>query len=1023
MIPLVLRLENFMSYAELDLDLAGVHMAVLTGPNGAGKSSLLDAITYALWEKARAVPEQLIRLGQSEMWVELTFELEGRTYRVFRRRTRRAGVGSQLEFHQREGDAWVPLTGASTRETQARLLKTVRMDYDTFINSAFLRQGRADEFTTKTPQERKAVLAEILGLGAYDDLSIKARERWKAAQSSADALETEQESLRVELEAREPLEARLDEAREALAALAERLEAVEAEHARLVAEGEALRAAGDRRAALTAERERAEATRDQLSRELAAATGDLASAETALAERDAIEAAYAAWREAAEQVEALRARAEAHGGLERERAAEERRFEQAAHQAELAMQMLEADWAALEREADSHAAVLKDRERIERSQAVLVAAREAETRHMEKAQAVRALESRALELERQYQQAVLVAESARQDLAVRAARARREAEAAVALTEELARCEAKLKTLDIAAVEQDRAREKGIRYRARQAHLREAIDKAHAAAAAKSARLAGLVAAAPDRVVFLAPGAEDEGARTPVSAPGHAEEPGHAHCPMCESHLDRAGLERVAAQLRDEIRGFESEAVHLDHELADVEGLLDDARARFAELAAKLKGRDAEQRHWGELRARLILAEAAGAQADQLDAERDAVVAPPVPEALAEVRAEIAAVGYDPAELAVIQARIQDNRWAEARGWQLEQALTALKRLDERRTPLIARRAALESAWMAEQETHRGRLAEIDEAIAAHATDATAHTEAQSHLAALSGAPDAWADLQRQLVALAGAQARRAGLEAERAQTETALAAMAHEWAELEQALGRFDAWESERALTDRQLAELRGEERRRLEEVGRLEAERARLAELAERLGAREAAWRSAVADAAAFKELTAAFGRNGIQAILIENAIPEIEEDANRLLTRMTDNRMHVRLATQKEKKTGGVHETLEISISDEVGTRPYELYSGGEAFRVNFALRLALSRLLARRAGAKLQTLIIDEGFGTQDERGREKLVEAINAVSGEFARILVITHIRELKDAFNTHIEVVKRGGVSEIRAIA
>ncbi|MNS76151.1 Nuclease SbcCD subunit C [compost metagenome] len=135
------------------------------------------------------------------------------------------------------------------------------------------------------------------------------------------------------------------------------------------------------------------------------------------------------------------------------------------------------------------------------------------------------------------------------------------------------------------------------------------------------------------------------------------------------------------------------------------------------------------------------------------------------------------------------------------------------------------------------------------------------------------------------------------------------------------------------------------------------------------------------------------------------------------------MTDNRMHVRLATQKEKKTGGVHETLEISISDEVGTRPYELYSGGEAFRVNFALRLALSRLLARRAGAKLQTLIIDEGFGTQDERGREKLVEAINAVSDEFARILVITHIRELKDAFNTHIEVVKRGGVSEIRAIA
>jgi exonuclease SbcC len=64
----MLRLDNFMSYAELELDFSGIHLAVLTGANGAGKSSLLDAITYAIWEKARATPEQLIRLGQGEMW-------------------------------------------------------------------------------------------------------------------------------------------------------------------------------------------------------------------------------------------------------------------------------------------------------------------------------------------------------------------------------------------------------------------------------------------------------------------------------------------------------------------------------------------------------------------------------------------------------------------------------------------------------------------------------------------------------------------------------------------------------------------------------------------------------------------------------------------------------------------------------------------------------------------------------------------------------------------------------------------
>ena len=96
----------------------------------------------------------------------------------------------------------------------------------------------------------------------------------------------------------------------------------------------------------------------------------------------------------------------------------------------------------------------------------------------------------------------------------------------------------------------------------------------------------------------------------------------------------------------------------------------------------------------------------------------------------------------------------------------------------------------------------------------------------------------------------------------------------------------------------------------------------------------------------------------------------------------------------------------------ISDELGTRPYELYSGGEAFRINFAIRIALSRLLARRAGAQLRSLFIDEGFGTQDARGREQLVAAINSIQDDFDRILVITHIDELKDAFPARIEVTK-----------
>jgi exonuclease SbcC len=127
-------------------------------------------------------------------------------------------------------------------------------------------------------------------------------------------------------------------------------------------------------------------------------------------------------------------------------------------------------------------------------------------------------------------------------------------------------------------------------------------------------------------------------------------------------------------------------------------------------------------------------------------------------------------------------------------------------------------------------------------------------------------------------------------------------------------------------------------------------------------------------------------------------------------------------VNLATQRQSASGKVTETLDIRISDEIGTRDYEMYSGGEAFRVDFALRIALARLLAERAGATMPTLIIDEGFGTQDAEGIDRLVQAITAIQDEFRLILVVTHIEDLKERFERRIEVSKdhsRGSLARV----
>ena len=161
-----------------------------------------------------------------------------------------------------------------------------------------------------------------------------------------------------------------------------------------------------------------------------------------------------------------------------------------------------------------------------------------------------------------------------------------------------------------------------------------------------------------------------------------------------------------------------------------------------------------------------------------------------------------------------------------------------------------------------------------------------------------------------------------------------------------------------------------------------------------------------------AVYTELFVAFGRSGVPAMLIDAAVPRIETEANLLLGRMTDNRMAVRLQTQRTNQGGSLTETLDILVSDELGARSYEVFSGGEAFRINLALRIALSKVLAQRMGVPLPTLFIDEGFGTQDASGRERIVDTISSIQIDFEMIIVITHLDDIKDLFPVRIEVEK-----------
>jgi len=145
-IPLTLRVHNFMCYRDNvpPLDLRGIHLACLAGDNGHGKSALLDAMTWALWGKARVSRDDLlIHRDRTEMEVELEFDLGAHRYRVIRKRDSRRRQ-SVLELQGWAEDRYLPLSEPTIRQTQAKIIDLLRMDYETFINSAFLVQGGRD---------------------------------------------------------------------------------------------------------------------------------------------------------------------------------------------------------------------------------------------------------------------------------------------------------------------------------------------------------------------------------------------------------------------------------------------------------------------------------------------------------------------------------------------------------------------------------------------------------------------------------------------------------------------------------------------------------------------------------------------------------------------------------------------------------------------------------------------------------------------------------------------------------------
>nr|WP_290668577.1 SMC family ATPase [Ardenticatena sp.] len=898
MIPIALDLRNFMSYrGNTTIDFEGIHLAAIIGDNGHGKSSLLDAITWAIWGKSRAKSDNdLITRGQTDMRVAFTFELDGQRYRIIRMRSTQGRGLSRLEFQLHNGTTWVNIGGSKLRETQREINKLLKVSYETFINSAFILQGRADEFTTRKPSERKEILADILGLQVYDELENRAKEKARQAELEVTRCERDIEQIEAEIAQIPALRNEVERIEGELKRLQDEKRTAEQEHERLRTQWEALM----RKKEELTQKERAfstlKSTQETLKKRVQEVEKRLEADERLLAQRDEIKARYA-------QLQAAR-KEEAHWNenldhlrrLEREQRALEKRIEEERRKIENRLRALERRMHELNR-------------RI--------------------AEAISKIKAEAQSLEREInRQNELMAQQPAYEAQ------RTEAEAKLA----------ELKTLD---EERERLRDLYQQHQtdistleAENKHLQKHIEALH------------------ERLRLL-------------------ESQAGAECPVCRQPLAPEHRERVIAETRLEIEQAERTIAANEERIQGLRQERDAITQKGKQLRQQI---ERERPRWERARA--------NAEANLRRVE--------------EARQRLAALER---ELAEIQSQLDSDDPAAAIAHAEREALNMVE----------AEIAELNTRLEQEDYAHeaRAKLAAVHEQIATLGYDEEAHQAVRQQVQTLANAEKQLRELETAEERLVSNRELLNSLRDRLSDLTKQIKLEATHVATLRDEVRTLPEVEKQKNVARKHVENLHqrySDAQRKLgaaqQKLETAEKARKRLNELKQE----RTEWQERQH---AFKELQKAFGKKGVQALIIEAILPEIADETNRLLDIMTNGRMWVRLESQRDLVSKDAKaETLDIIIGDEAGERPYEMYSGGEAFRINFALRIALSRLLAQRAGARLQTLFIDEGFGSQDAAGRERLVEAINAIKDEFERIFVITHIEELKDMFPVRLHVVK-----------
>ena len=1007
MIPLQLTLKNFLSYRETTLDFRGLHTACICGANGSGKSSLLEAITWAIWGKSRVASEDdVIYLGQKSVRVDFLFINNEQTYRIIR--TRQRGAGSRLDFQVQQEQTFRTLTGKGLRGTQQLVIAYLKLDYDTFINSAYLRQGRADEFMLRRPRERKQILADLLKLEQYEVLANQAKDFSKQFQGQAEQLKLSLASLEQQLTQGKSLVADQGSLTAQLEALQE-AQRQDQEQLQQLQTLENQRQTWQQQLSWQQTQYQGVIKEcDRLLQEQTQINTQLETLETHLSQAGEIETGYRHFLELQQAEVTLSQTFQAYQDAQQQRQQLEQQLLRKTNELQLQIRSDQSRLDSLAQQAQEIEETLSQADKVQAGLKQLQVHRQRLSQLDQLQSQVAPLLQRRQDLQTEIERAEARLNAKLEQLQTSAQHLSEQMAQVPQMRQSALAVHAEITALDKKRVYQQRVHEKGAERRGFQERLQE--NQRNCQRQLEELR---------QKLQLL--------------------EIPNATCPLCEQTLEGEHRHFVVEKTQREHQDIQEQFWMIREQLTVCERELQILRREYSQLTEELSTYDSLQQRLGNLEAQLEATGELHVQLQQIQRETEQLeqslalgnYAQALQSEFKQLEQTLGELNYDEQTHALVRGEVERWRWAEIKQAKIEEATRRQANINRQKPKLLEKIASLkhQARALGEDSEIQRQIEQIDQQIHQLGYERSHHQTVSTQLRQAQSWQLRYQQLQEAQQQLPQVQERLHHLSQQLQVRQEDQQAMEQQVATLSDQLQQAQDPRSTIHQLEQQIQQRRQQLDQSLAQQGHLQATLTQLTQLQAQYDGTETQLQGVRQQARVYQELAQAFGKNGIQALMIENILPQLEAQTNHILARLTGNQFHVQFVTQKSSRSrrsksesSKLIETLEILIADAKGTRPYETYSGGEAFRINFSIRLALAQILAQRSGTALQMLIIDEGFGTQDREGCDRLIAAINAIAADFACILTVTHMPQFKEAFEHRIEVSKTNQGSQLRLL-